>query len=302
MILWRPLVAAALIKLKHKTWRVIKISCLHFDSFLRFFFSEQVFRYLLAVPAHEICHNNFNKQFCVVADATSHPLTSQWNLNRNERHLALTKWNRHQPVFTRALELCEGPSCFKSSTIIPASPITGSKDYRRVATEMLEEAGVEPPEGHHRNPAWPLQFAYQAKRSTVNIGLHHILRHLKTPVNRRGPQTLTLSRRIWAVLDFLKVQPTRRAAGDIIISLFSAPHHSLVWFCPQTRPAQTATDSKVTGTNLPSIHSRYLSRTRSQTCSNRSHPGHGPFKLRPSGQCHRALEAKTSWLQNRFNL
>ncbi len=56
-------------------------------------------------------------------------------------------------IFNRPLELCEVPSCFKCSTIIPV---------------LLD----------------PLQFAYKANRSVddaVNMGLHFILQHLDRP-------------------------------------------------------------------------------------------------------------------------
>ncbi|KAL0173598.1 hypothetical protein M9458_029566, partial [Cirrhinus mrigala] len=59
-------------------------------------------------------------------------------------------------IFNRSLELCEVPSCFKRSTIIP------------VPKTSLD----------------PLQFAYRANRSVddaVNLGLHFILQHLDRP-------------------------------------------------------------------------------------------------------------------------
>ncbi|KAL0147668.1 hypothetical protein M9458_057025 [Cirrhinus mrigala] len=88
---------------------------------------------------------------------------------KEERHQAQTV--SHQPlapifsqIFNRSLELCEIPSCFKRSTIIPIPKkpkITGLMDYRPVALTSV--------------------FAYRANRSVddvVNMGLHFILQHL----------------------------------------------------------------------------------------------------------------------------
>nr|XP_049596350.1 uncharacterized protein LOC125980834 isoform X2 [Syngnathus scovelli] len=74
-------------------------------------------------------------------------------------------------IFNRSLELCEVPSCFKSSTIVPVAKkpaITVLNHLKDVTGPLLD----------------PLQFAYQANRSVddaVNMGLHYILQHLDTP-------------------------------------------------------------------------------------------------------------------------
>ncbi len=92
-------------------------------------------------------------------------------------------------IFNRSLELCEGPSCFKRSTIIPVPKkpkITGLNDYRPVALtsvamksfERLVLAYLKDTTGPLLDP---LQFAYWANRSVddaVNMGLHFILQHL----------------------------------------------------------------------------------------------------------------------------
>ncbi len=92
-------------------------------------------------------------------------------------------------IFNRSLELCEVPSCFKRSTIIPVPKkpkITGLNDYRPVALtsvvmksfEKLVLAYLKDISGPLLDP---LQFAYRTNRSmddTVNMGLHYILQHL----------------------------------------------------------------------------------------------------------------------------
>ncbi len=92
-------------------------------------------------------------------------------------------------IFNRSLELCEVPSCFKCSTIIPVPKkpkITGLNDYRPVALtsvvmksfEKLVLAYLKDITGPLLDP---LQFAYRANGSVddaVNMGLHYILQHL----------------------------------------------------------------------------------------------------------------------------
>ena len=100
------------------------------------------------------------------------------------------------PIFTRvfnwSLALCEVPSCFKCSTIIPVpkkTSITGLNDYRPVALtsvvmksfERLVLSHLKDIIGHLLDP---LQFAYRANRSAddaVNMGLQYILHHLDYP-------------------------------------------------------------------------------------------------------------------------
>nr|XP_049607753.1 uncharacterized protein LOC125987414 isoform X2 [Syngnathus scovelli] len=95
-------------------------------------------------------------------------------------------------IFNRSLELCEVPSCFKSSTIVPVAKkpaITGMNDYRPVALTSVVMKSFERLVLYHlkdvRGPLLdPLQFAYRANRSVddaVNMGLHYILQHLDTP-------------------------------------------------------------------------------------------------------------------------
>uniref|UniRef100_A0A8C6P8Y0 Reverse transcriptase domain-containing protein n=1 Tax=Nothobranchius furzeri TaxID=105023 RepID=A0A8C6P8Y0_NOTFU len=95
-------------------------------------------------------------------------------------------------IFNRSLELCEVPSCFKSSTIIPVpkkSSPTELNDYRPVALtsvvmksfERLVLSHLKSTTGHQLDP---LQFAYRANRSVddaINMGLHFILEHLDQP-------------------------------------------------------------------------------------------------------------------------
>ncbi len=95
-------------------------------------------------------------------------------------------------IFNRSLELCEVPSCFKCSTIIPVPKkpkITGLNDYRPVALtsvamksfEILVLAYLKDTTGPLLDP---LQFAYRANWSgddAANMGLHYILQHLDRP-------------------------------------------------------------------------------------------------------------------------
>ncbi len=92
-------------------------------------------------------------------------------------------------IFNRSLELCEVPSCFKRSTIIPIpkkSKITGLNDYRPVALTSVVMKSFEKLVLAHlkeiTGPSLdPLQFAYRANRSVddaVNMGLHYVLQHL----------------------------------------------------------------------------------------------------------------------------
>ncbi len=95
-------------------------------------------------------------------------------------------------IFNRSLELCEVPSCFKRSTIIPVPKkpkITGLNDYRPVALtsvamksfERLVLAYLKASTGPLLDP---LQLTYRANRSVddaVNMGLHFILQHLDRP-------------------------------------------------------------------------------------------------------------------------
>ncbi|KAM9829083.1 uncharacterized protein ACBT44_003385 [Syngnathus typhle] len=95
-------------------------------------------------------------------------------------------------IFNRSLELCEVPSCFKSSTIVPVAKkpaITGLNDYRPVALTSVVMKSFERLVLNHLKEVTgplldPLQFAYRANRSVddaVNMGLHYILHHLDTP-------------------------------------------------------------------------------------------------------------------------
>ncbi len=95
-------------------------------------------------------------------------------------------------IFNRSLEMCEVPSCFKCSTIIPIpkkSKITGLNDYRPVAlTSVVMKSFEKLVLGHLKDITGPsldpLQFAYRANRSVddaVNMGLHYVLQHLDRP-------------------------------------------------------------------------------------------------------------------------
>ncbi|KAI2643903.1 RNA-directed DNA polymerase from mobile element jockey [Labeo rohita] len=95
-------------------------------------------------------------------------------------------------IFNRSLELCEVPSCFKRSTIIPVpkkTKIAGLNDYRPVALmSVIMKSFEKLVLAYLKNITGPLldslQFAYQTNRSVddaVNMGLHFILQHLARP-------------------------------------------------------------------------------------------------------------------------
>ncbi len=100
--------------------------------------------------------------------------------------------NQLAQIFNRSLELCEVPSCFKCSTIIPVPKkpkITGLNDYRPVAlTSVAMKSFERLVLAYLKDTSGPLldrlQFAYRANRSVddaVNMGLHFILQHLDRP-------------------------------------------------------------------------------------------------------------------------
>ncbi len=85
-------------------------------------------------------------------------------------------------ISNRSPELCEVPSCFKRSTIIPVPKkpkTTGRNDYRPVALTSMEMKSFERLVLAHLKDSTgplldPLQFAYRANRSVddaVNMGL-----------------------------------------------------------------------------------------------------------------------------------
>ncbi len=95
-------------------------------------------------------------------------------------------------IFNRSLELCEVPSCFKHSTIIPVPKkpkITGLNDYRPFAlTSVVMKSFERLMLAHLKDITGPLLdpllFAYRANRSVddaVNMGLHYIFQHLYKP-------------------------------------------------------------------------------------------------------------------------
>ncbi len=95
-------------------------------------------------------------------------------------------------IFNRSLELCEVPSCFKRSIIIPVPKkpkITGLNDYRPVTLMSVAMESFERLVLAYLNASTgplldPLQFAYRANRSVddaVNMGLHYILQYLDRP-------------------------------------------------------------------------------------------------------------------------
>lgn len=103
-------------------------------------------------------------------------------------------------IFNRSLELCDVPSCFNRSTIIPIPKkptITGLNDYRPVALKFVVITSFERLVlAHLKNITGPLMdpllFAYRANRSVddaVNMGLHYIIQHLDKPGTSARPST-----------------------------------------------------------------------------------------------------------------
>ncbi|KAL0148330.1 hypothetical protein M9458_056392, partial [Cirrhinus mrigala] len=71
-------------------------------------------------------------------------------------------------IFNRSLELCEVPSCFKCSTIIPVPKkpkITGLNDCRPVAlTSVVMKSFEKWTEEHHRTLTGPLAVCLPSKQ------------------------------------------------------------------------------------------------------------------------------------------
>ncbi len=95
-------------------------------------------------------------------------------------------------IFNRSLELCELPSCFKPSTIIPIPKkpkITRLNDYRPVTLMSVIMKSFDKMVLAHLKDITgplldPLNFAYRANRSVndaVNMGLYCVLQHLDRP-------------------------------------------------------------------------------------------------------------------------
>ncbi len=91
-------------------------------------------------------------------------------------------------IFNRSLELCEVPSCFKCSTIIPVPKkpkITGLNDYRPVVlTSVVMKSFERLVLAYSKDIAGPPAVCLPSNRSVddaVNMGLHYILQHLDKP-------------------------------------------------------------------------------------------------------------------------
>ncbi|KAL0158529.1 hypothetical protein M9458_046605, partial [Cirrhinus mrigala] len=85
-------------------------------------------------------------------------------------------------IFNRSLELCEVPSCFKRSTVIPVPKkpkITGLNDYRPVAlTSVVMKSFEKLVLAYLKDITGPLLDPLQSVDDAVNMGLHFILQHL----------------------------------------------------------------------------------------------------------------------------
>lgn len=95
-------------------------------------------------------------------------------------------------LFNRSLELCEVPSCFKCSTIIPIpkkASTTELNDYRPVAlTSVVMKSFEKLVLSHLKNITGPLLdsrgpvclLGKKFSDDVVNMGLHYILGHLNS--------------------------------------------------------------------------------------------------------------------------
>ncbi len=94
-------------------------------------------------------------------------------------------------IFNRSLELCEVPSWFKHSTIIPVQKkpkITGLNYYRPVVTKSFEKLVLAYLKDITGPLLDPLKFAFRANRSVddaVNMGLYFFLQHLDRPHSKK---------------------------------------------------------------------------------------------------------------------
>jgi len=95
-------------------------------------------------------------------------------------------------IFNDSLSLCQIPSCFKSSVIVPIpkkAKVSTLNDYRPVALtsvvmKVLERLVLCYLKSVTDPLMDPMQFAYRANRSVedaVSLGLHFVLQHLETP-------------------------------------------------------------------------------------------------------------------------
>ncbi|KAM9790398.1 uncharacterized protein ACBT44_018978 isoform 1-T1 [Syngnathus typhle] len=170
-------------------------------------------------------------------------------------------------IFNRSLELCEVPSCFKSSTIVPVAKNPAITDtFKFLGTTISWDLKWT---GHidsvRKKAQQRLYFLRQLKKFNLPREL------LKTFYTAIIQSVLCTSITVWfgsaSKQDKHRVQRIIRSAEKII------------------------------GINLPSIQDLYLSRTRNRArniSTDPSHPGCSLFELLPSGRRYRARYAKTS--------
>ncbi len=241
-------------------------------------------------------------------------------------------------IFNRSLELCEVPSCFKHSTIIPIpkkSKITGLNDYRPVALTSVVMKSFEKLVLAHlkdftRPLLDPLQFVYRANRSVddaVNMVLHYVLQHLDRPGTFRFLGTTISQDLKWDIhidsivkkaqqrLYFLRQLRKFNLPQELLKQFYSAIIEPVlctsitVWFSSATksdlrrlqRIVQTA--ERIIGTTLPTLQELYSSRVSKRAGKftlDPSHPAQSLFELLQSGRRYRAPSTRTARRRNSF--
>ncbi|KAI5622661.1 gastrula zinc finger protein XlCGF28.1-like [Silurus asotus] len=172
-------------------------------------------------------------------------------------------------LFNRSLELCEVPTCFKLSTIIPVPKkpsITGLNDYRPVALTSVVMKTFE----------------------------KLVLAHLKKfgfQYNNSGNPPLQTPK------------PYYTPCLSVLCSSIT------IWFGAATKQERNRlqktvkTAEKIIGAPLPTLQDLYHTRTRNRAgkiINDPSHPGHNIFQLLPSGRRYRTLFTKTARHRNSF--
>ncbi|XP_068508470.1 uncharacterized protein [Syngnathus scovelli] len=176
-------------------------------------------------------------------------------------------------IFNRSLELCEVPSCFKSSTIVPVAKKPAITDTFKFLGTTIS-----------RDLKWTGHIDSVRKKAQQRL---YFLRQLKK---------FNLPR------ELLKTFYTAIIQSVLCTSI-------TVWFGSASKQDKhrlqrtIRTAEKIIGINLPSIQDLYLSRTRkraSNISTDPSHPGCSLFELLPSGRRYRALYTKTSRHRDSF--
>ncbi|KAI3374584.1 hypothetical protein L3Q82_021157 [Scortum barcoo] len=184
-------------------------------------------------------------------------------------------------IFNRSLELCEVPSCFKCSTIlpIPKKPsITGLNDYRPIAlTSVVMKSFKRLVLAHLKDITGPLLWIDPCSLPTgqTDQWMMQSTWDCTTSCNTSTPQGLMQG----SCSSFRneEVQPASGAADPVLHCHHSVCpqhiHHCVVWISHQTGQEQTTTDSQDCRENhwcQPALHSGLVcvSRVRKRAAAN----------------------------------